>query len=117
MTFELTDKQKKAIAWLTEQGKITGKIAKEVFSRMYISAKGPEAIIEEEGLVQISDRDELGAVVDQVISAHPKEVVTFQSGKRGLIGFFVGQVMRKTRGRADPKLVNELLQKRLHNSK
>ncbi len=106
-----------ALVDLIEQGKITGKIAKEVFPKMYISAKGPEAVIEEEGLVQISDRDELEAVVDQVISVHPKEVATFQSGKRGLIGFFVGQVMRETQGRADPKLVNELLQKRLHNSK
>jgi aspartyl-tRNA(Asn)/glutamyl-tRNA(Gln) amidotransferase subunit B len=99
---------------LVHEGKISGKIAKDVFSKMYVSSQSPEVIVEKEGLRQISDQGELETIVDRVVSAHPKEVETFRSGKTGLLGFFVGQVMKETKGQANPKIVNELLQKRLH---
>lgn len=101
------------LARLVEEGKISGKLAKDVFAKTYASGKSPETIVKEEGLRQISDQGELEAVVDRVISEHPNEVETFRSGKHGLIGFFVGQVMKKTRGQANPKLVNDLLQTKL----
>jgi len=105
-----------ALVLVVEKGTISGKTAKEVFSKMYVSGKGPESIIEEEGLRQISDQSELEAIVEQVLLAHPEEVETFRAGKRGLIGFFVGKVMKETKGQANPKVVNELLQKKLPES-
>ncbi|MGH7587895.1 MAG: Asp-tRNA(Asn)/Glu-tRNA(Gln) amidotransferase subunit GatB, partial [Gemmatimonadota bacterium] len=69
--------------------------------------------IEEHGLAQVSDMDALAAEIDAVLSEHPDEVTAYRSGKEGLIGFFVGQIMRRTRGKANPQLVNELLRSRL----
>ena len=98
---------------LVESGSISGKTAKDVFSRMYQSGEEPAEIVEREGLRQISSKGELDAVVDRVLSANPDKVAQFRGGKEGLIGFFVGQIMRETKGQANPKLVNELLQKKL----
>lgn len=94
-------------------GKISGKIAKDVLDHMAESGKAPAAIVEEQGLVQISDEGELDAVVAQIIADHPDEAEAFRGGKTKLIGFFVGQVMRETKGKANPKLVNTLLQDKL----
>ncbi len=98
---------------LVEQGKISGKIAKRVFAEIFESGGDPEEIVEEQGLLQISDRDELEAVVERVIGENPGPVGDFQSGKKAALGFLVGQVMKATGGQANPKLVNQLLHSRL----
>jgi len=92
---------------------ISGKIAKEVFSKMFESGKTPEEIIKAEGLRQISSSDALEEIIDRILEANPEKVQAFRKGKEGLIGFFVGQVMRETRGQANPRVVNELLSKKL----
>jgi aspartyl-tRNA(Asn)/glutamyl-tRNA(Gln) amidotransferase subunit B len=96
-----------------EAGAITGRIAKEVFEKMYETGRGPDSIIAAEGLKQISDQTQLEQVVDAVLKANPAEVDAYRLGKQGLMGFFVGQVMRETRGQANPKVVNELLKSKL----
>ena len=101
---------------LVESDAISGKIAKEVFSRMYQSGDAPGEIVEREGLRQISSEGELEAIVDRIVKAHGDKVAQYRSGKTGLIGFFVGQVMRETQGQANPQLVNELLRERLKAS-
>jgi Asp-tRNA(Asn)/Glu-tRNA(Gln) amidotransferase B subunit len=72
-----------------------------------------ERRIEQRGLAQVSDVDALAAEIDAVLAEHPAEVAAYRGGKEGLIGFFVGQIMRRTRGKANPQLVNELLRSRL----
>ncbi len=98
---------------LMESGLISGKIAKTVFDEMASSGKGPEAIVKEKGLAQISDADSISDVVKQVLAEHEKEVSDYRAGKTKLFGFFVGQVMKATRGKANPKLVNEILKEML----
>ncbi|AEA33487.1 Asp-tRNA(Asn)/Glu-tRNA(Gln) amidotransferase subunit GatB [Hippea maritima] len=98
---------------LIDSGLISGKIAKTVFGKMYETAKSPKQIVEEEGLVQITDRSQIEGIVDEVIKANPKAVEQYKSGKKNTIGFFVGQVMKKTKGKANPKLVNEILASKL----
>jgi aspartyl-tRNA(Asn)/glutamyl-tRNA(Gln) amidotransferase subunit B len=92
---------------------ISGKIAKEVFEKMYNSGRDPETIVEAEGLKQISDQDELENIVDGIIEANPDAVEDLQNGKDRAIGFLVGQVMKETRGKANPGLVNEMLRDKL----
>jgi aspartyl-tRNA(Asn)/glutamyl-tRNA(Gln) amidotransferase subunit B len=99
---------------LKAEGAISGSVAKEVLALMVETGKSPAEIVRERGLEQVSDADALAVEVDAVIAAHPDEVAAFRSGKQGLIGFFVGQVMRRTGGQANPQLVNQLLQERLH---
>jgi aspartyl-tRNA(Asn)/glutamyl-tRNA(Gln) amidotransferase subunit B len=98
---------------LIDKGTISGKIAKSVFDEMAQTGKAPAAIVEEKGLVQITDSGAIEAVVAGVISNHPTEVEAYKNGKTKLLGFFVGQVMKETGGKANPKLVNELLKKML----
>ena len=92
---------------------ISGKIAKTVFDEMGQTGKPAEQIVEEKGLVQITDTDALEDVVLNIISEHPKEVDAYKNGKTKLLGFFVGQVMKETKGKANPKLVNEILRRKL----
>jgi len=92
---------------------ISGKIAKDVFDEMFETGKGAKAIVEDKGLTQITDTGEIEAIVDQVIADNPGQVEKYQGGKTGLIGWFVGQVMKGTGGKANPKMVNDLLQKKL----
>jgi aspartyl-tRNA(Asn)/glutamyl-tRNA(Gln) amidotransferase subunit B len=80
---------------------------------MYRSGKGPEKIVQEKGLVQLTDRGEIQRVIQGVLEENPKLVEDYRKGKEPLLGFFVGQVMKATRGKANPKLVNELLRKSL----
>ena len=94
---------------LMADGTISGKIAKEVFEEMYATGCGAEAIVEERGLEQISDAGELEALVVQVLSENPDAVERYRSGKTQIVGFLVGQVMKATKGQANPKIVNELL--------
>jgi aspartyl-tRNA(Asn)/glutamyl-tRNA(Gln) amidotransferase subunit B len=98
---------------LVEKGTISGKIAKTVMEEMCATGKSPEKIIEEKGLVQISNIDEIQKIVLKVIEDNPKPVEQYRQGKTGNFGFFVGQVMKATGGRANPQTVNELLKKTL----
>jgi aspartyl-tRNA(Asn)/glutamyl-tRNA(Gln) amidotransferase subunit B len=98
---------------LVESGTISGKIAKTVFEEMYQSGKSPEDIVKEKGLVQISDESEIQKLVDEAVAGNPKLAEQYRAGKTGSLGFFVGQVMKASGGRANPQAVNELLRKKL----
>jgi aspartyl-tRNA(Asn)/glutamyl-tRNA(Gln) amidotransferase subunit B len=98
---------------LIEDGVISGKIAKTVFDEMGQTGKPAKQIVKEKGLVQITDTEALENVVSNIIAAHPKEVDAYKDGKTKLLGFFVGQVMKHTKGKANPKLVNEIMKRRL----
>ncbi|PYS53161.1 MAG: Asp-tRNA(Asn)/Glu-tRNA(Gln) amidotransferase GatCAB subunit B [Acidobacteria bacterium] len=98
---------------LVEKGTISGKIAKTVIEEMHRTGKEPQTIIEEKGLVQISDAGEIEKIVNKVIEDNPKSVEQYRAGKTGTLGFFVGQVMKVTGGRANPQTVNDLLRKKL----
>ncbi len=96
-----------------KEGKISGKIGKDVLDIMAESGKAPATVIEEQGLVQISDTGELEGLVDGILAEHPEDVADYRTGKTKLLGFFMGQVMKATQGKANPKMVNELLRKKL----
>ena len=98
---------------LVESGTVSTSAAKEVFDRMYGSNREPDEIVRTEGLSQIGDQDELAEVVAGVLAEQPEAVDRFRGGNAGSLGFLVGQVMRATGGRANPKLVNELLRRAL----
>ncbi len=98
---------------MVEEEVISGKIAKTVFEEMYATGKTPEDIIEEKGLKQVTDEGEIGEVIDSVLAAHPKEIEEFRAGKEKLLGFFIGQIMKQTRGKANPKIVNDILKDKL----
>ena len=99
---------------LIKDGTISGKIAKTVFEIMKDGDKDPISIVEEKGLKQQSDPKELENIINKVISENPKNVEAYKSGKDKLFGFFVGQVMKNSNGKANPKLVNEILKKKLN---
>ncbi|WP_227764864.1 Asp-tRNA(Asn)/Glu-tRNA(Gln) amidotransferase subunit GatB [Zhaonella formicivorans] len=98
---------------LLDKGTISGKIAKQVFEEMFNSGESAEAIVKAKGLVQISDEGAIAAVVEQVIANNPKSVEDFKNGKEQAIGYLVGQVMKETKGKANPALVNKLLREQL----
>jgi aspartyl-tRNA(Asn)/glutamyl-tRNA(Gln) amidotransferase subunit B len=98
---------------MIEQGLISGRIGKQVFEEMVRTGRPPRVVVEEKGWVQIRDTSELERAVDEVLAANPGEVQKYRSGKEKVFGFLVGQVMRATRGKADPRLANELLRKKL----
>ncbi|EGO65564.1 Asp-tRNA(Asn)/Glu-tRNA(Gln) amidotransferase subunit GatB [Acetonema longum] len=98
---------------LLQKGTISGKIAKTVFEEMWNSGKDAGIIVQEQGLVQISNEAEIIAIVDGVIAANPQSVADFKAGKERAIGFLVGQIMKQTKGRANPELVNKLLRERI----
>jgi aspartyl-tRNA(Asn)/glutamyl-tRNA(Gln) amidotransferase subunit B len=98
---------------MVEAGVISGKIAKTVFEEMYRSGKPPGTIVAEQGLLQMTDSSALAEVVAQVLVANPAQVTAYRAGKDKLFGFFVGQIMKATQGKANPKLVNELLSQAL----
>jgi aspartyl-tRNA(Asn)/glutamyl-tRNA(Gln) amidotransferase subunit B len=100
---------------LVEEGVISGKIAKTVFDQMAQTGKPARQIVEEKGLIQITDTGAIEDIVAQIVSRHPKEVEAYQNGKTKLLGFFVGQVMQATKGQANPKMVNEILKRKLSN--
>ncbi len=100
-----------------DQGKLSRLKAKEVLEDMARTGKSPSIIIEEKGLVQISDEESLRKIIDRVIAQNPDKVEKYRKGKKGLMGFFVGQVMKETRGKANPKLVNKILVEVLENDK
>ncbi|HEY6837634.1 MAG TPA: Asp-tRNA(Asn)/Glu-tRNA(Gln) amidotransferase subunit GatB [Geobacteraceae bacterium] len=98
---------------LIDKGIISGKIAKTVFDEMWKSGKAPAVIVEEKGLVQVSDTGEIERIIDEILTREAAQVAEFRSGKEKLFGFFVGQVMRASKGKANPALVNEILEKKL----
>jgi len=98
---------------MIDHGTISGKIAKTVFEEMYRSGRPAEEIVKEKGLIQISDEGALEALIDEVLQSHPNERESYRQGKSQLLGFFVGQVMKRSQGKANPGKVNELLKKKL----
>jgi len=103
-----------AMLSLVEKGTISGRIAKTVFEEMYRTGKTADEVVEEKGLVQISDASGIETIIDEVLNNSTGEVARFREGETKLMGFFVGQVMKATKGKANPKIVNELLRKKLH---
>jgi aspartyl-tRNA(Asn)/glutamyl-tRNA(Gln) amidotransferase subunit B len=98
-----------ALLKLVENGTISGKIAKTVFDEMWKSGKDPARIVEEQGLVQVSDTGEIEKIIDGIMAANPGQVDEYRGGKEKVFGFFVGQVMRASKGKANPALVNDIL--------
>ena len=96
-----------------EDSTISGKIAKEIFEEMWNSKKSPDEIIEEKGLKQVTDSSEIKKVINQVLEQNQSQLEQYKSGKEKLFGFFVGQVMKASRGKANPEQVNKLLEERL----
>ncbi|KAA0225035.1 MAG: Asp-tRNA(Asn)/Glu-tRNA(Gln) amidotransferase subunit GatB [Armatimonadetes bacterium] len=112
-TSKVTPERLAELVGLIQADQITGKIAKEVFDTMFATGDAPGKIVSEKGLSQIADAGELAAIVADVLSANPDAVEKYKSGKAGVLGFLVGQVMQKTRGRANPQVVNNLLVEKL----
>ena len=102
-----------AMIRLIDDKTISGKIAKDVFAEMFATGKAPADIVKEKGLVQITDTSAIEKIVDEVIAANPKETESYRAGKTALMGFFVGQVMKASGGKANPKAVNEILKAKL----
>ena len=109
----VTPKSLAALFALIDAGTISGKIAKTVFEEMYRTGAEADAVVAAKGLTQVSDAGELAAVIDQVIADSPRELAQYRAGKDKLFGHFVGQVMKRTQGKANPAKVNELLKARL----
>jgi len=102
-----------ALIRLVERGAISNSAAKEAFHKMYESGRRAEEIVRDEGLAQIDDREALAAAINAVVKSHPDAVEQYRKGKTGTFGFLVGQVMKSTSGKANPRLVNELLRAEL----
>jgi aspartyl-tRNA(Asn)/glutamyl-tRNA(Gln) amidotransferase subunit B len=98
---------------LIEDGTISGRIAKDVFEKMYRSGQDARSIVSREGLTQVADAGALGSVVDRVLSEHAKVAQDYKAGKKAALGFLVGQVMKLTEGKASPAVVNSLLAEKL----
>jgi aspartyl-tRNA(Asn)/glutamyl-tRNA(Gln) amidotransferase subunit B len=98
---------------LTERGAISSSVAKDVFEQMWTSGRSAQAIVEAEGLAQIGDESALAAIVDDILARHPEPVAQYRAGRTATLGFLVGQVMKASGGKANPKIVNELLRKAL----
>lgn len=98
---------------LIDNGTISGKIAKTVFDEMWKSGKAPQTIVEEQGLVQVSDSGAIESIIDEIMAANAGQVEDYRGGKEKVFGFFVGQVMKASKGKANPAVVNELLLSKL----
>jgi aspartyl-tRNA(Asn)/glutamyl-tRNA(Gln) amidotransferase subunit B len=102
-----------ALLRMIDQGTISGKIAKTVFEEMMVTGKNPEKVVQEKNLVQMSDESELLALAREIIAANPEQAEQFKAGKGKVIGFFVGQLMQRTKGKANPQLANKLFTEEL----
>ena len=102
-----------ALVRAVEEGRISGKQGKDVLLEMFQTGKGAQAVIEEKGLAQLSDAGEIEKIVADVLASNTQQVEAYRSGKDALFGFFVGQVMKASKGKANPKVVNELLKEKL----
>jgi aspartyl-tRNA(Asn)/glutamyl-tRNA(Gln) amidotransferase subunit B len=112
-TLPLRPEQLAEMVGLIEGGAISGKIAKEILPELLQQGGSAKAIVETRGLGMISDPAAITAIVEELLAAHPEEVEAFRGGKTKLQGFFVGQLMKKTGGKADPKLANQILNTKL----
>jgi aspartyl-tRNA(Asn)/glutamyl-tRNA(Gln) amidotransferase subunit B len=104
-----------ALIELIHSGEISGKMAKSVFEESLSSGKSPQAVVQEKGMAQISDEGAIIKIVDEIIANHSKEVEDYRGGRDKLFGFFVGQVMKASQGKANPGVVNKILKKQLSN--
>jgi aspartyl-tRNA(Asn)/glutamyl-tRNA(Gln) amidotransferase subunit B len=102
-----------ALVKMIDEDAISGKIGKDIFGDLFANGKDPASFVKERGLVQISDSSALESAVDEVLAESPEELAAYKAGKTKLMGFFVGQIMKKTKGQANPKLVNQILAKKL----
>ncbi|MFZ4856602.1 MAG: Asp-tRNA(Asn)/Glu-tRNA(Gln) amidotransferase subunit GatB [Desulfuromonadaceae bacterium] len=109
----ITPEQLAELLQLIDNGTISGKIAKTVFDEMWRSGKAPQAIVEEQGLVQVSDSGAIETIIDEIMAANAGQVDEYRCGKEKVFGFFVGQVMKASKGKANPSVVNELLLSKL----
>jgi aspartyl-tRNA(Asn)/glutamyl-tRNA(Gln) amidotransferase subunit B len=109
----VTAEQVTELIALVESGTISGKMAKEVLAEMVATGSTARKIVDAKGLAQVTDETALREEVDRVVESNPKQVEQYRSGKKNVLGFFVGQVMKATGGAANPRLVNEILRKRL----
>ncbi|MBU4261622.1 MAG: Asp-tRNA(Asn)/Glu-tRNA(Gln) amidotransferase subunit GatB [Proteobacteria bacterium] len=113
LAFPVTPENLAALLALIDKGTISGKIAKTVFDEMMKSGKDAQTIVKEKNLVQMSDEGDLIQIVQQIVQENPQQVADFKGGKTKLMGFFVGQLMQKTKGKANPKMANELFMQEL----
>ena len=102
-----------ALVRMIDEEKISGKQGKDVLIEMFKTGKGAATIVAEQSLVQVSDTAEIDSIVDGVLAANPKQLADYRGGKEALFGFFVGQVMKASKGKANPKVVNERLKEKL----
>jgi len=109
----VTPKHLAEMLTMIKEGTISGKIAKDVFEEMYQTGVHPEKIVRDKGWVQIQDENEILKAIEKTMEANPKQVDDYRKGKEKIFGFFVGEVMKQTKGKANPKLVNDLLRKKL----
>jgi len=110
---KFTPKQIAQLAKMIDDETISTKIAKDVFETMSKDGSQPKQIVESRGLLQISDSDVIAPIIDDIIAKNPDNVEKFRAGNRKLLGFFVGQVLKATGGKANPKVVNQLVSKKL----
>jgi aspartyl-tRNA(Asn)/glutamyl-tRNA(Gln) amidotransferase subunit B len=109
----VTARELGALVRLIDEEKISGKQGKDVLVEMFKTGKSAQTIVEEQGLVQLSDKDEIDGLIDSVMAANPEQLASYRSGKDALFGFFVGQVIKASKGKANPKVVNERLREKL----
>jgi aspartyl-tRNA(Asn)/glutamyl-tRNA(Gln) amidotransferase subunit B len=110
---KITSNQLGQLILRIEDGTISGKIAKEIFEKLWSSDNEVDEIIQDEGLEQVTDDKEIESMIDKVIDSNPEQLEQYRSGKDRLFGFFVGQVMKASQGKANPKQVNDILRKKL----
>ena len=109
---KLTPENLAELIALIEKGTISNNIGKQILvEEMIVNGEKASAIVEKKGLSQISDEGAIKEIVEKVVNSHPAEIEAYRNGKTNLLGFFVGQVMKETKGRANPKTVNELVRK------
>ena len=106
-------KQLGGLIALIKDNTISGRIAKDVFAEMFETSKDADVIVEEKGLKQVTDTGAIESIIDQVIAENPGQVEAYKGGKDKLFGFFVGQVMKLSGGKANPAMVNEILKEKL----
>lgn len=113
-TQKITPQATAELLSLVKEGTISGKIAKDLFDDMFETGKLASVLVEEKGLKQVSNTDELEKMIDQILAESPNQVEQYRAGKDKLFGFFVGQLMKATKGQANPELANKLLKDKLH---
>jgi len=113
--FSVTPERLAELVKLKEEDKINSSAMQDIFNAMLGNKKSPEELAKEMNLIQVSDSGFLEPIVDEIIASNPDEVQRYKEGKKQLMGFFVGQAMKASRGKANPKLVTEMVSKKLQN--